>query len=410
MKALIYEHVSGGGFADTPLPPSVLSEGFGMLRSLIADFKAAGHHVVTLLDSRIAKFNPPLEADCLMPVFAAHEVHELIRRNAASADVAYVVAPESGGVLQSLLEIVEQTGAASLNCAASTIGKVADKAVLHEFLNTLGVPQPKTLVFDADATAEEIKQVVKGELRFPLIFKPSSDVSCGGLSIVRSEQQIVVAIDKIKRECLSELFLVQEFIRGAAVSVSVISTGEEAMPISLNRQDIALKTPDSASSYRGGLVPFEHPLRSKVFAVAEKIVKSFLGLRGYVGVDLVLTDDEAFAIEVNPRLTTSYIGLRRVVNFNPADAIVNAVLKRQLPASLQTCGYALFSKVALPPPTSAALQEIYGINEVVAPPFPLSGNSTAYALISAYGATVKATASKFREAKNRVFNTVQGGQ
>lgn len=410
MKVLIYEHVSGGGFADTPLPPSVLSEGFGMLRSLIADFKAAGHHVVTLLDSRIAKFNPPLEADCLMPVFAAHDVHELIRRNAASTDFVYVIAPESGGVLQSLLETVEQTGAASLNCAASAIGKVADKAVLHEFLNKLGVPQPKTLVFDVDVAAEEIKQAVKGDLRFPLIFKPSNDVSCGGLSIVKSEQQIEAAIDKIKRECLSERFLVQEFIRGAAVSVSVISTGGEVVPISLNRQDIALKTPDAASSYQGGLAPFEHPLRSKAFAVAEKIVKSFLGLRGYVGVDLVLTDDEAFAIEVNPRLTTSYIGLRRVVNFNPADAIVTAVLKRQLPVNLQTCGYTLFSKVALPPPTPAALQAIYAIGEVVAPPFPLSGNSTAYALLSAYGATVKATASKFREAKNLALKAVQGGR
>ena len=32
------------------------------------------------------------------------------------------------------------------------------------------------------------------------------------------------------------------------------------------------------------------------------------GLRGYVGVDLVLTDSEAVVIEVNPRLTTAYLG------------------------------------------------------------------------------------------------------
>ena len=35
----------------------------------------------------------------------------------------------------------------------------------------------------------------------------------------------------------------------------------------------------------------------------------------------------AFVVDVNPRLTTSYVGLRRVANFNVAEAMVNAVLK-----------------------------------------------------------------------------------
>lgn len=409
MKALIYEHVSGGGFAGTPIPPSVLSEGFSMLHSLAADFKAAGHYVTALLDSRIAKFNPPLVADCIVPVLAPHEAQKVIRRNASSADAVYVIAPESEGVLQSLLELVEQAGGVSLNCEASVIGKVADKAFLHELLSENGVPTPETMVFSADVAVDEVKRAVRGKLRFPLVFKPSCDVSCGGLSLVRNERQIAAAMAKIRRECVSKCFLVQEFIRGAAVSVSLISTGSDVMPISLNRQDIELGTPHAASSYRGGLTPFEHSLRFKAFAAAEKIVKSFRGLRGYVGVDLILTDDEAFVVEVNPRLTTSYVGLRRVINFNPAEAIVNAVLKRQLSTSVQTCGYALFSKVELPPPTSKALQAMYAISEVAAPPFPLS-NSKACALISAYGATVNTAAARFREAEKRVFEAAQGGE
>jgi predicted ATP-grasp superfamily ATP-dependent carboligase len=52
LKLLVYEHVSGGGFADEPIPAGVLSEGFGMLRTLISDFKAAGHNVTTTLENR----------------------------------------------------------------------------------------------------------------------------------------------------------------------------------------------------------------------------------------------------------------------------------------------------------------------------------------------------------------------
>jgi predicted ATP-grasp superfamily ATP-dependent carboligase len=410
LRLLIYEHVSGGGFADEPIPSGVLSEGFGMLRTLISDFKAAGHYVTTTLDSRLARLNPPLDADCIVPVFSPQEVQAAIRKVSASADAAYVIAPETEGILQSLVESVEQTGVASLNCPASTIGKVVDKAVLHESLKKLGVSTPETITFSVADDIAEIKGAIHDRLNFPLIFKPSNDVSCCGLSIVRNENQVAGAVGKIKRESPSKRFLAQELIEGVAVSVSLVSTGSEALSISLNRQDVTIGVPDAISRYNGGLVPFSHPLRRRAFAVAEKIVKSFRDLRGYVGVDLVLTEEEAVAIEVNPRLTTSYIGLRRVVNFNPAEAIVNAVLKRELPKNIQSCGYAFFSKVETPLPTIDALQKTYDINEVVSPPFPVLENGTACALVSSHGATLKAATARFREAKKRVLSTMSRGE
>jgi predicted ATP-grasp superfamily ATP-dependent carboligase len=410
LRLLIYEHVSGGGFADEPIPSGVLSEGFGMLRTLISDFKAAGHYVTTTLDSRLARLNPPLGADCIVPVFSSREVQAAIRKVSESADAAYVIAPETEGVLQSLVESVEQTGVASLNCPASTIGKVVDKAVLHEALKKLEVSTPETMVFSVADDIAEIKRAILGRLNFPLMFKPSNDVSCCGLSVVRNERQVAGAVGKIKRESSSKRFLAQELIEGVAVSVSLVSAGSEALSISLNRQDLTIGAPDAISSYSGGLVPFEHRLRRRAFAVAEKIVKSFRVLRGYVGVDLVLTEEEAVAIEVNPRLTTSYIGLRRVVNFNPAEAIVNAVLKREVPANIQSCGYAFFSKVEMPLPTIDVLQKTYETNEVVSPPFPVSSSGAACALVSSYGATLKAATARFREAKKRVLSTMSRGK
>lgn len=410
LRLLIYEHVSGGGFADEPLPHSVLSEGFAMLRTLISDFKAAGHYVTATLDSRLAQLNPPIGADCIVPVFSLRDAQATIRKVSASADAAYVIAPETDGVLQSLVETVEQTGATSLNCLASAIGKVVDKATLQVSMKKLGVLTPETMVFSVADGIAEIKRAIRGRLRFPLVFKPSNDVSCCGLSVVTNEHQVAGAVGKIKRESSSKRFLVQEFIGGVAASVSLISTGEEVLPISLNRQDVTIGAPSRCSSYRGGLVPFDQPLQHRAFAVAEKIVKSLRSLRGYVGVDLVLTEEEAVAIEVNPRLTTSYIGLRRVANFNLAEAIVNAVLKRELPTNIQTCGYSYFSKVEMPLPMIDALQKTCEINEVVSPPFPVSSNGTSCALIASHSATVEAAMARFREAKKRVLNTTSRGK
>jgi predicted ATP-grasp superfamily ATP-dependent carboligase len=407
LRLLVYEHVSGGGCADEAISPSVLSEGFGMLRTLISDFKAAGHSVTTMLDARIAKLNPPTGADCVAPVFSSRETQASIQKISEQAEAAYVIAPETDGVLRSIVELVDQTGITSLNCSASAIEKVSNKAGFYDFVKEGELRAPETLTFSVADDLREIKKAVRGS--YPLIFKPANGVSGCGLSVVRNEDHVVGAVGKIRKETSSRQFVAQELIKGAATSVSLLSTGSEAVAISLNRQDVKIETPDVSSRYNGGSVPFDHPLRVKVFEAAEKIVKSFRGLKGYVGVDFVLTEDEAVAIELNPRLTTSYVGLRSVARFNIAQAIVNAVLKHELPTHIQSCDYGCFSKLETPNPSIDALQRNYEMSEVVSPPFPVSETSVASALIATHGATSKEAEIKCREAKKCVLNTISRG-
>jgi len=409
LRLLVYEHVSGGGFANEEVPTNVLSEGFGMLRTIVSDFKAAGHSVITTLDSRIAKLNPPIAADSTVPISSCRELQVSLRELSEQADAAYMIAPETNGVLQSLVEMIEQSGVASLNCPAIAIEKVSDKAGFYEVMRKLGVQLPEMKVFSVDDDLKDIKKAVR-TLGFPLIFKPSDGVSCGGLSAVRDEEQVAAAVDKIKKESVSEHFLVQELVEGVAASVSLLSTGCDAVPVSLNRQDVTIETPEACSSYSGGMVPFESPLKLEAYEVAKKLVKSVPGLRGYVGVDVVLTEEEAVAIEVNPRLTTSYVGLRSVVTFNLAQAILDAVLKRDLPAQIQGCGCTIFSKVETPRPTMGVLQKTYEIDEVVSPPFPVADDGAASALIASHGYTFREASARFREAKKSVLHIISGGR
>jgi predicted ATP-grasp superfamily ATP-dependent carboligase len=404
LNLLIYEYVSGGGFAGRLIPSSILSEGFGMLRTLISDFKAAGHFVATVLDSRLAMLNPPIEADCIVPVSSLTEVEAAIQKTSESADAAHIIAPESNQVLQSLVASVERAGVLSLNCRASAIGRVSDKSSLHEHVRKMGLPTPATMIVSALQDVAEIKQTISDRLEFPLIFKPVDGVGCGGLSVVRNGNQVASAVAKVTRESSSKYFVAQELIHGIAVSVSLISTGSEALPISLNKQHVSLMTPEAISTYNGGLVPFKSPLRCEAFVMAEAIVRSFRDLRGYIGVDLVLTEKEPVVIEVNPRLTTSYIGTRKVVGFNPAQAIIGSVLERELPASNQSLGYAFFSKVKTPKPTTETLQKAYKMDEIVSPPFPVSCSDTACALVLSHRATLKEAMAGFHEAKKRLLS------
>ena len=406
MKIIVYEHISGGGYCEHPIPPSFLAEGFAMMRSIAADFKAAGHIVSVLLDARLSALNPPIDADFIVPILYANEPKQFLGNIVKVNDAAYVIAPETGKDLLSMSKLIEETGKVALNCKSKAISKVTDKAFLYMDLEKNGFSIPKTLVLKKDADINQIKRVILRELTYPLIFKPSDGVGANGLSIIKNGKQIEKALLKINLESAKDDFIVQEFIKGESASVSVLSTGKKALGISLNRQNVKLSGPDQSSSYEGGIVPFEHPLKDFALALAEKVVESFPGLRGYVGVDIVLAGDRAFVLDVNPRLTTSYVGLRKVANFNIAEALINSVVLGKLPAKTEIHGFSCFSKQQTPKPTMAEYQKASKLASIVTPPFPLKGNTESYALLIGSAENVEIACSASEEAKEKLKDII----
>ncbi len=406
LKVIVYEYVSGGGYAEQIIPSSFLAEGFGMLRSIVEDFKVAGHQVTTLMDVRIAKLHPPIDAFCILPINYAKEAEKYLKKISTINDAIYIVAPETASTMKSLVKLVEKTGITSFNCESGAIGKIANKAVLYEKLEKKGFPTPKTLTLNLGESPFQIKQEMKRELTYPVVLKPVDGVGCGGLSIVKDESQIEEAIAKLKAESTSAAFLAQEFINGVSASVSLLSNGIKAKALSLNKQNIILAGPSATSSYEGGAVPFEYWLKQDVFEVAEKVVDAFVGLRGYVGVDVVLTEHKAFVVDVNPRLTTSYVGLSKVAGFNIAEALVDSVVNSVLPAKHENEGYACFSKIETPMPTVSAFQNASKSDSVISPPFPLSGNPKAYSLVIGKGDSLDDAQQHLEEAKKHLLNII----
>jgi predicted ATP-grasp superfamily ATP-dependent carboligase len=84
---------------------------------------------------------------------------------------------------------------------------------------------------------------------------------------------------------------------------------------------------ERAFSYRGGCVLAPGAIADRISALGSSVLPSLDGALGFVGIDLVLgnaSDGSAdVVLEVNPRLTTSYVGLRAAFNGNLGQALLD---------------------------------------------------------------------------------------
>ena len=297
----MYEWACAGGYKAAP---EILGEGYAMMSAVAEDFTRVAEVAVSL-DPALACVSP------LSTSVAAASLGEAIR--SFSPDYALVIAPESAGALKALVEEVLDSGVASLNCSPEAIELCGDKQRTIEEARRAGLATPFS-------TAVSTLEAPQRPLWLPAVAKPIDGVGCEGLYLVRDRLELLKALKLIRQAGWQEA-VVQEYIKGANMSVSLIAQRGEAKAYTVNSQFISLAPPPRASSYKGGYTPVKLPKAREAAKAAEHLCKSIRGLKGYIGVDIVLAE-EPYIIEVNPRLTTSYIGMRLVLEQNPAKAML----------------------------------------------------------------------------------------
>ena len=132
--------------------------------------------------------------------------------------------------------------------------------------------------------------------------------------------------------------LLQPFVQGTPASVAFLVGPRQQLALLPSAQHLSA---DGRFRYLGGALPLPPGLAHRAIHLGEQAVAAVAGLQGYVGVDLVLADDGGDqVIEINPRLTTSYIGLRRLAGGNLAEAMLR-VFTGEVAEELDWCQQAV---------------------------------------------------------------------
>ena len=100
MRIFVYEFITGGGLLDKPLPFSLLQEGHMMLTSLLKDLIDSGYKdIICMQDDRVERPDVDIE---FLPAGPNHEKKRVTY--IADADAVWIIAPETAGILQGLVQ------------------------------------------------------------------------------------------------------------------------------------------------------------------------------------------------------------------------------------------------------------------------------------------------------------------
>jgi predicted ATP-grasp superfamily ATP-dependent carboligase len=294
MRIFIYEHTCVTETGTSRLDP-LRTEGRAMLTAVVEDFgKLAGVEVVTIEEAG----EPAFEAQ------------------ASRADYSLVIAPEFDGILETRCRWVEESGGRLLGPSSVAVRLAGDKLVLGEYWRCRQVPSPPCRLLLPGQTAPSIL--------WPAVYKPRYGAGSQATFLLDKPAELAAVWQQLLAEGSGGDMLLQPFVSGRPASVAWLIGPHQQLALPPTEQILSA---DGRFHYQGGALPLPNPLADRAVRLTRRAIDAVDGLLGYVGVDLVLGDAEDgskdWVIELNPRLTTSYIGLRALARTNLAQLMVD---------------------------------------------------------------------------------------
>lgn len=285
-----------------------------MVRSLTADLVAAGIEVHCLLDARLPGFG----VGQFERIGSANEERQAFMRQAAAADWTVVIAPEFARNLLRRSQWVLEAGGQLLSPGPAIVSLASDKQRTAEHLERHGIQVPQGVVIK-DATCIGSIPVNL----FPAVIKPIDGCGSQGVQKVHDASELRAMRDRTPQR-------LERFVPGLAASVAVLCGTELRIALPACEQRLSF---DGHFVYLGGRTPLPELVALRARKLALRAVQSLPHPFGYVGVDLILRTNPSgrddCVIEINPRLTTSYVGLRALCRNNLAAAMLAVALNQE---------------------------------------------------------------------------------
>ncbi|MBW0445277.1 ATP-grasp domain-containing protein [bacterium M00.F.Ca.ET.228.01.1.1] len=323
-KIFVFEYLTGGGIdpalagaASLADLSALIVEGRVMRDALAADLRRLDGVQVSIASSRFESVDPALVHCMAAP---GESMTAFVARAARQHDYAWIIAPECDGLLLHLYDAVGATR--WLGCAKEAIRLASSKSATAACLAAHGIATTPAIEPGQAAARAGSKWVVK------------PDDGAGGLDTFVFDDFAQACAEYDARAAAARNPVLQEWVDGEPLSLSLICDGARTELVSINRQRIGLFE-STAPGQRASIVEFDGVTVNQIDtgsdqgktlrALAERVARAIPGLRGFAGIDVVWHPSRGpVVIEVNPRLTVAYAGLTAALGRNLSAALLAA--------------------------------------------------------------------------------------
>ncbi len=230
----------------------------------------------------------------------------------AACDAAWIIAPESDGILLTLTKMVETSGRTLLGCRSDAVGIASSKLRTARILELSGIatiPTPDACGIIPHSSSGWIAKPDDGAGADQMIATDNLELLTGWL------------------ESRKDTHIVQPRIQGLHASATTLMNNGKAHVLSVNSQTIELT--QQGCHYQGGTIGLYEQHRNAVTPIVNAIAAVLPGLWGPVGIDFILAEQGPVVVEINPRMTTLWAGLHNALGQNPARLVLE--LDRTMP-------------------------------------------------------------------------------
>jgi predicted ATP-grasp superfamily ATP-dependent carboligase len=316
-KLFVCEFITGGGLVNEILSESLLREGIMMRDALLTDLAALDQYeLLSMHDYRVLPSNKVskslvVEPDQFGPIF------DLIL---AGVDLVWIIAPEVDDILLSLSKRCYAANVIFLGCGIHSTAVASDKWQTYEACQDANIETlPTVKAIDWKSAVQSLSNH-EGKL----VAKPIDGVGCEGIHLFDDRKAVEYWLDQ--GACSTEKYLIQAFDGGKPASFSMLCKQGQAWLLSCNLQHIEMV--DHRFILKGITVNGASEYWALLAQLAHDIAKMLPDAFGYLGVDVMIPRDHAkiAIIEINPRLTTSYVAMGQATGENIAGLMLDCLL------------------------------------------------------------------------------------
>lgn len=281
-----------------------------MRDALLSDLAQLSYDVSTTIDARLSM---PHHALCTV-VSADDDVWQVWKTQVNAVDAVWLIAPETDGVLHYLTQIASLQGKLILGCGLDAIEVTTNKMATFLALTQAKIQTIKTFTF------EQWQQAATLNLSTQWLVKPIDGAGCEATMCFDRAQNLMRWVERNKKQ---HTHIIQPYHTGQPASISCVMFKGKAQVLSCNTQIIELN--NHVLSFKGVIINGMRAHWQAFEQLANQVAAAFSDLAAYVGIDVIVQNEEIFVVEINPRLTTSYVGLREATGVNPAELIINTL-------------------------------------------------------------------------------------